>query len=234
MEFEGRDDLREALGAARFGPPTGVFEALLHGRLLVAVGRPDPDAEQPPSVVAGELHVLAMPRDDAEPTALCFTDRAAAEALGLTGPFAIVRLPGLWSFLVGAGMRSATLNAAGPVAATLDAHELAALAEGRVPDERDLPPERMTLRAPSQVPPRVEAALAEAARAQEPVTAAYLLQAGDELVAGLKLEPGTPDADAARALESVATDELAATVLADWEVRLIAAAGVRPAFERPA
>lgn len=235
-----RSSLRSALAALAVAPGderarSAVFGELLTDRLLVPLGLPDPGAEQPASVTPGELHMMAMPRDDAEPTALCFSGAAPARRLGIHGPAAMVRLPDFWGFLLERGLRSATIDAGGPVAVTLAEGELAALAEGRVPVAADTGAgaARLALGRPrAPVPPAVADAVAAIAAAPE-VLAAYVLE-GDgwpdarHLVAALELPPEA-DADAVlaaawAALEPHAVGDgwrLSATPLEPWEAELI-------------
>jgi hypothetical protein len=209
-----RPDLRQALAALAAEPGdaearAALFAGLLTGTLLEALS------------------------EDAVPTGLLFTGDEPLAGLGATGPKAVVRLPEYWRFLAEQGVTSCTIDAAGPVAGVLDAADLAALAEGRAPDHGVL----VAPHAP--VPPEVTEAVA-AAGEHPAVRAAYVLEGRGSpgtrlLVAALELEPGA-------AVEQVWPDpvtagdgwRLSAIAVAAWEVGLIRAAGVEPAFYRPA
>ena len=240
-----RVELREALAALAAEPGDeaareAVFAGLLDGRLLAPLAEPDPDVEQPEGVVAGELHLVAMPRDDAVPTVLCFTGEEPLARLGASGPKAVVRLPEFWGFVVERGVPSCTIDFGGPVAAVLEAHELAALAEGRVPDAPAADAPSLVLVAPVAPVPDALADAVAAIAGRPGVRAAYVLEGqafadARHLVAGLDLE--SPDAlsEVWAALEHVATGDgwrLSAAALAPWELDLIRAAGVEAAVPR--
>lgn len=239
-------DLREGLAALAAEPGdeaarTAVFDGLLHGRLLAPVAEPDPEAEQPVGVVAGELHLVALPRDDALPTVLCFTGEEPLARLGATGPKAVVRLPEFWRFVVGCHVQSCTIDFGGPVAAVLEAEELAALADGRVPEATAANPARLVLVAPvAPVPDAVLDAVAEVAGHPE-VCAAYVLEGqaladgARHLVAGLDLE--SPEAlpelwDAAAPAATGDGWRLSAAALAPWELDLIRGTGLEAVAPR--
>jgi hypothetical protein len=245
VEAVDRIDLREALAILAAEPGdeaarAAVFDGLLRGRLLAPLAEPDPDVEQPVGVVPGELHLVAVPRDDAQPTVLCFTGSEPLARLGASGPKAVVRLPEFWQFVVERGVTSCTIDFGGPVAAVLDEGELAALAEGRVPDASAGETARLVLVAPvAPVPDAVADAVADVAR-RAGVRSAYVLEGqaftdARHLVAGLDLESPEALPDVWAGLEPVATGDgwrLSAAALAPWELSLIRAAGVEAAAPR--
>ena len=222
---------------------TAVLEHLLTGRLLAALGKPAAGVEPVEGVEPDQLHLLAIPRDDAQPTVLCFTDDEAFGRLLPPGPRAVVPLPALWAWLAELGLPSATVNAGGPVAVTLHAAELAALAEGRLPEPGEGGPEArdVLFAPPAPVPPGLDAAVTAAAEPHPEVLAAYVLEAATDgqrrLVAALRLTPGLPDERATGVVAGIAAELAAAGASAvattPWEAELIAASHLRPAFERP-
>ena len=248
MSEVDRRSLRESLAALAAAPDdagarAAVFRELLTGRLLAPLAEADPEAEQPAGVAPGELHMVAMPRDDGVPTALLFTSNSTVRRLGFTGQAAITRLPELWAFLFETGMRSATVDAGGPVAVTLADGDLAALAEGRAPTSDDATAPRAALALPrAPVPSAVAAAVATLA-ADRDVHAAYLLEGAAwpdarNLFAAIEPAPGAvPEEVLARAWTALAEQaagdgwRLSATVLDPWEADLIRAAS---AAEGPA
>jgi hypothetical protein len=111
------------------GTAAGVHAALLDGELLVPLA-------EPPAGAATQF--VAVPTGDGRPAVAAFSDERTLAAWGDPPAHASVRAAELLRLLAAKGVSAVVIDAAGPVRATVQDGELAALAAGRLPDEADL------------------------------------------------------------------------------------------------
>jgi type III secretion system (T3SS) SseB-like protein len=106
-----------------------VHAALLSGEVLVPLA-------EPPAGAATEF--VAVETADGRAAVAAFSDERTLALWGDPPAHASVRAVELLRFVAAKGVSAVVLDPAGPVRATLQDGELAALAAGRVPSERDL------------------------------------------------------------------------------------------------
>jgi hypothetical protein len=178
------------------GTAADVYAELLAGEVLVPLA-------EPPAGAATEF--IAVETADGRAAVAAFSDSRTLAAWGDPPASASVRTAELLRFVAAKGVSAVVLDPAGPVRATLQDGELAALAAGRVPDERDLAavpaplPETDIEVGPPELPveEHVLAALRDALAAVEAVRTAWLLEGARS---GLRrsllvvVEPDDPDA----------------------------------------
>ncbi len=114
-----------------------VYRHLLDGPLLVAMAAAP---TEPDSSDGGpRVNLLTAPTAGGVQAVLAFSHPGAFRSWGLGDTFAVAPGAEIIALIVAKGLSALSLNAAGPVAATLEAWELAALADDRLPtgdDER--------------------------------------------------------------------------------------------------
>jgi len=112
-----------------------VYRHLLDGPLLVAIAAPP---TEPASSDGGpRVNLLTVPTAGGAQAVLAFSHAGAFRSWGLSDAFAVAPGNEIIALLVAKGLSALSLNAAGPVAVTLEAWELAALAYGRLPTADD-------------------------------------------------------------------------------------------------
>ena len=180
------------------GSVEAVYSRLLRGTLLVPLA-------DPPAGAAAQLVVVPAP--DGRPALAVFSDERTLAAWGEPPAHASVAAPQLLRFAAAMGVSGVVIDPAGPVRATLQDGELAALAAGRLPGAAGLEaapaplPETDVVVGPPSLPVEehvlvvLRAALAKLA----PVRTAWLLEGARSglrrsLVVAVEPDPDAHDA----------------------------------------
>jgi hypothetical protein len=111
------------------GSAADVHAELLRGELLVPLAEPPAGAE---------AEFIAVETPDGRAALAAFSDERTLAVWGSPPAHASVRAAELLRFAALKGVSAIVLDPAGPVRAVVQDGELAALAAGRVPDDRDL------------------------------------------------------------------------------------------------
>lgn len=112
-----------------------VYRHLLDGPLLVAIAAPPTESDS--SAGGPRVNLLTVPTAGGALAVLAFSHPGAFRSWGLSDAFAVAPGNEIIALVVAKGLSALSLNAAGPVAVTLEAWELAALAYGRLPTADD-------------------------------------------------------------------------------------------------
>lgn len=214
-----------------------IARELVDARLLVAAsGRRRRGAE---------LILLAAPQLDGRPALLAFTDQDALDLWRPQANFIAARAPGLARYALESGPGALTINAAGPISATLGEGELRPLASGGLPlapaQDGQVRLRGASVTAPDDLVAAIEAALG----ARGEVAAAYLLEPHSEeprrTIIGLVVDAGAPSGTVGAIVEALgevlrpvaSTDrDLGVVPLSADSVAALRGGGVVPVFER--